>query len=148
MRKIQPEELHDFYSLIGEAIYSLHYLESSLHKILSIHIDFKDKAVSKAAAEKVLERYRKKTLGDLIKLSENHSLFDKKIINKLQHINSERRWLVHRMYEDTEYRLSNDYTARLKINSRITELTEAIFVLHRELTDWQMNTMSSQDLNS
>ena len=101
--KLKPasDDLKKLYMLIGEALCAVQFIEDALSHTISMKHDIKHpNNVTKKEANEFLQKYRKLTLGDAIKVVKEKKLLDTELIKKLDEIKQDRNWLIHRsMYE-------------------------------------------------
>lgn len=132
-RQISPGELQEMYRLIGKAVWGLQYLEVALDQFLTLKVDIKTPgAVPKQKAIAMLARNQRATLGASLNKARQHTAMDAALMDRLDTLNKERAWLVHRSVTESGDDLYDD-AARLAVLQRIDRFCLESRELHRAL---------------
>jgi hypothetical protein len=132
-RQILPEELNYFYQKTGEAIWHLQYVEEFIVKLYIIKEVIKEPgSLTEARVEIELKKFNKLPLGPLIKLLENSKIVSQILIDKLNHFNQERKWIVHNSNRENGELLYTD-EGKYYFLERITKFTELALELQKNI---------------
>lgn len=120
-RQINAEELQTLYLLIGQGIWRLQYVEDALATYITMkhHVKMPGRIPEKKA-EKILKKYRKNTLGQLLNNAFDNKIMPPKLEKRFRDFKKERDWLVHRCVHQNGKDLYVDNT-RYAIMSRIED---------------------------
>jgi hypothetical protein len=133
---VSGDELYEFFARLGEAVYFSQVIEGSLHKILIMKQIAPGTTITQSEADIALEAMRKETLGRLITIAKKEGLLPAELLDQLDRLNAERKWLIHRMREDTDLGFRNDPDVRLKVTSRVIEIAQFASDLNNDLYGW------------
>ncbi|MCK4917096.1 MAG: hypothetical protein KAS51_02635 [Candidatus Omnitrophica bacterium] len=102
---VSEQKMENLYRLAGKGLWNLQYVEEVLSFYLVLKIDIKcPGVVSQENYKKILGKYKKKTLGQVLAIAENNKLFPEEILKKLKEFKENRNWLVHNsLYTHREY---------------------------------------------
>lgn len=96
-RRINPDELHELFKSLGEAVWYLQHVEDVLHTFLTVRVDIKIRAsVSPEQAAEMLLQNRRATLGTAVRIAREHGLLPRALHERLEVFKEESDWLVHR----------------------------------------------------
>ena len=121
--RILPHELANFFQLLGQATFYVQHVENSLHHLLALSQFEGPNSVSSEEAVAVLDRFQRKTLGGLIGYLEKHGGFGLPM-DELRLLNAERKWMIHQILKDEQYRLTNDSTFRSTVFHRLDRFVD------------------------
>jgi len=97
---MNPIELKELYTLIGNAIWQVQYLEDVLVTLLSAKIIYERRCAGNAMppddAERLLADKRKITLGPLLEACRSRKIIRTGQQSRFDAFKDERHWLVHR----------------------------------------------------
>ena len=89
------------FSMMGQALINIQVLEECLSVSITLKKDVGyPRKVSKVEADKLLEKYRKFTLGQSINVASEHKLYNDDLQHALKTFQKERNWLVHKSMDD------------------------------------------------
>jgi hypothetical protein len=134
MRLVSGQELYDFYAHLGQVLYLIQHVEDSLHKALSIKIDFAAGPVNQNQADEIIEKYRKRALGQLIGIARRNGVFSTQSHAELEGLNDKRRLIVHRLQQQAEHRLRTDPNWRQQAVSYLDSVADEAAALNGKLT--------------
>jgi hypothetical protein len=132
---ISADELYDFYAQLGQALHALQNVEGTLHRLLAMRIDFQIERPTPESAERILESYRRQTLGGLIRKAKDHDALESSLLSRLETLNSDRRYVVHRLQEETDGQLRASPDFRRELLRRLERIADSAFAMNRQLTE-------------
>ena len=144
-RQINAEELNDFYSAIGKAVWQLQYLEHGLvtFVVMKRH---KRKPTSIEQANERLENERKGTLGTLYGRAKDEKIIPEELRQRFDILIDERNWLIHQSRTNNSDDLYND-DLRTKVISRIKNIQKEAINLSRKIFEELEMFMVSEDVD-
>jgi hypothetical protein len=129
MKIISADELYAFYAELGQALYAVQTVEATLHKILCIRVEFAEARPTQSEADEILEKYRSKTLGQLIRICQSKNVLNSSLLQSLDALNSKRNFIVHRLQDFTEVNLRIDAGFRERLATELSSVAEEAFKL-------------------
>ena len=126
--------LRRLYRHIGKAIWGLQYLEVALDQVITLKVDIQ--APGRFTMEECLaklERNQRNTLGVSLKKARQHQVLDDAMLARLEALNEERAWLVHRSLTKNGDDLYED-VGRKAVLQRVEAFAKEAHVLQHEVT--------------
>jgi len=134
IQKLQHREIENLYFFLGQALFMVQILEDAISHTIALKRDVKDPgSVSKAKANALLEKYRKFTLGESIKLIRKENIFPDVLRDALQAFLLERNWLIHRCVPENIDNIERDFSARENLFLRINLVGATAGKLQRDV---------------
>ena len=135
---LHPDDLHEVYAHVGEAVWQIQYFENTLVHYLAMVFKIPPK-FSADEAYAILENTAKKTLGQLLKELRNHSTVPDNFDIRLQEFLKERNWLVHRSRHENHTDLYSQEKL-IALIARLQKLSDEALLLNKEfakiLEEW------------
>jgi hypothetical protein len=149
-RQINAEELNVLFTLIGEGIWHLQYLEDALHTYITVKRDVKVRgSMPPEQAEAILKKHRARTLGVSSRISREAQILSPSLQEMLDNFKEERDWLVHRcVHQHREDLYINDKRNELirRIKRFSEEAKKIQKLIAKELEDYVVAQDVSREL--
>jgi len=76
----------------------LQHTEHALYHFIAAKVEMKELgALSKEAAQQVLEKHARNTLGTSVRIAREHGVLSSDLLKQIESFKEERDWLVHRL---------------------------------------------------
>lgn len=141
IRPANSDEVN-LYSLIGEALCTIQFLEDALNHSIILKNDVKKPySVPLKKANELLDGYRTYTLGRAVKLAKKKGLYHESLQHELELFLLERNWLVHKSMHQiiSGYSERGNYRFFEKIKG-ITEQAHSLTLsLERDLIEFSIS---------
>lgn len=146
-RRPTDEEVAVLFHHIGKGVWHLQYVEDHLAVLLAMAIVSEDPGTrADQDIEDMLSKYRKGTLGSLLKKAREAGVLPSSLEGHLNGFTDERNWLIHRSIDSHGKRLYTE-AGMTETFDRLERFIVDAIALRREISDEISRLAASQGLN-